>query len=64
MAAKVLPFRPRRARLRLEPKSPNGECPNCQHKLNVHIQHPNGGVSCAARGCRCETRPTGEWPKV
>ncbi|HVN29947.1 MAG TPA: hypothetical protein VMT64_15730 [Candidatus Binataceae bacterium] len=64
MAAKVLPFKPRRARLRLEPKASGGDCPNCQHKLNVHIQHPNGGVSCAARGCRCETRPTGEWPKV
>ncbi len=61
---KVLPFKPKRNGLRLEPKPGIGECPICQHKLNVHIQHPNGGVSCAARGCRCETRPTGEWPKV
>ena len=62
--AKVLQFKPRRNGLRLEPKPSTGECPRCQHKLNVHITHPGGGSSCAARGCRCETRPTGEWPKV
>jgi len=32
------------------------QCPRCPHKLSVHIAHPNGAISCAARGCSCETR--------
>ena len=62
--AKVLQFKQKHGGLRLEPKLGPAECPHCQHKMNVHITHPSGGMSCAARGCRCETRPTGEWPKV
>jgi transcription elongation factor Elf1 len=62
--AKIIQFKPKRATLRLEPRPGSGNCPHCHHKMNVHITHPNGVSSCAARGCRCETRPTGEWPKV
>jgi hypothetical protein len=35
------------------------KCSKCPHKLSVHITHPNGVMSCSARGCDCETHPTG-----
>ena len=38
-----------------EAGAPEDSC-GCGHKDNVHIRHPNGVVSCVARGCRCETR--------
>ncbi|MFZ0889924.1 MAG: hypothetical protein WA005_15870 [Candidatus Binataceae bacterium] len=55
---KVIQFRPPRPQLRAVPRAPGGNCPKCHHKMNVHITHPNGVISCAARGCPCEMRPT------
>jgi len=51
--AKVISF-PRRPVKSIT--TPTDVC-TCGHKANVHIRHPNGVISCAARGCRCETRP-------
>jgi hypothetical protein len=49
---KVLQFRPSRPTPRLVPR-PGQKCPKCNHKMDVHITHPNGVTSCAARGCFC-----------
>jgi hypothetical protein len=62
--AKIIQFKPCRVELDPEPKVGADDCPHCRHKFNVHVTHPSGGMSCAARGCRCETCPTGDWPKV
>ncbi len=54
--AKVITFPPRRP----APKATADQAPEvcaCGHKSNVHIRHPNGVISCAARNCRCESRP-------
>ncbi len=62
---KVIQLKPRRRPIRLEVRDrAGGECENCGHKLNVHITHPDGSVSCAARACGCHRPPTGEWPKA
>jgi hypothetical protein len=52
---KVIQLPPRRP-ARLEPEASAAACA-CGHKANVHIRHPNGVISCAARNCRCESRP-------
>ncbi len=52
---KVILFPPRRDAAKPD-APPDGACA-CGHKPNVHIRHPNGVISCAARNCRCETRP-------
>ncbi|HYA35713.1 MAG TPA: hypothetical protein VEF03_08830 [Candidatus Binataceae bacterium] len=38
-------------------QGPRRVCPHCRHNLNVHITHPDGTMSCAARGCPCKSRP-------
>jgi len=53
---KVIAFPPRRTVVKPAPVQAPDTCP-CGHKANVHIRHPNGVISCAARNCRCETRP-------
>jgi hypothetical protein len=53
---KVIQFKPPRPALKAMPRIHGGECPKCHHKMNVHITHPNGVISCAARGCLCESR--------
>ncbi len=55
--AKVIQFRtPRPQPVRLEPRERDGTCDKCNHKMNVHVTHPDGTTSCAARGCTCESR--------
>lgn len=54
---KVLQFRPPRPAPKLVQRTRTGECPKCGHKLDVHVTHPNGALSCAARGCLCHTPP-------
>jgi hypothetical protein len=49
---KVIQFRPSRPTPRLVPR-PGQKCSKCNHKMDVHITHPNGVTSCAARGCFC-----------
>jgi len=53
---KVIQFRPPHKAPKLVPKVRAGHCPRCGHKLDVHITHPDGTTSCAARGCLCRTR--------
>ena len=55
---KLIQFRPLRAVPKPNPRAAADECPRCHHKRNVHITHPNGVISCAARGCDCEIRPS------
>lgn len=54
---KVIQFRPLRIVNKPEARTRSDNCPRCLHKLTVHITHPNGVISCAARGCTCERRP-------
>ncbi|HVA78951.1 MAG TPA: hypothetical protein VNF27_13695 [Candidatus Binataceae bacterium] len=53
---KVIQFRPPKSQPKLVPRIRSGHCPKCLHKTDVHIVHPDGTVSCAARGCLCRTR--------
>ncbi len=52
---KVIQFKPPRSAPKLVPRVRMGECPKCGHKLDVHVTHPNGAMSCAARGCLCRS---------
>ncbi len=56
---KVLQFRPPRPVPRLVPRASDPKCPRCNHKMEVHITHPNGVTNCAARGCPCRSAPQG-----
>ncbi|MGO9451938.1 MAG: hypothetical protein ACLQDV_13005 [Candidatus Binataceae bacterium] len=53
---KVIQFRPPHRAPKLVPRIRAGYCSRCGHKLDVHITHPDGSTSCAARGCLCRTR--------
>jgi hypothetical protein len=52
---KVIQFRPPRTTPRLVPRPGIQKCPKCNHKMDVHVTHPNGVITCAARGCLCRT---------
>jgi len=54
---KVLQFRPPRPTPKLVPRVRTGECAKCGHKMDVHVTHPNGALTCAARKCLCRTAP-------
>ncbi|HYB92045.1 MAG TPA: hypothetical protein VEC38_13500 [Candidatus Binataceae bacterium] len=54
---KVIQFKPPRPQPRLVPREHSGQCARCRHKMDVHIAHPDGSMSCAARGCPCRIRP-------
>jgi len=54
--AKVISFPTRQPPVKTPPQHTADVCA-CGHKPNVHIRHPNGVMSCVARGCSCETRP-------
>jgi hypothetical protein len=55
---KVIQFKPPRTQPKLVPRPPRtGDCDHCHHKMDVHITHPDGSMSCAARGCSCQLRP-------
>ncbi len=55
---KVIQFKPPRPVPKLVPRIRGGACPRCHHKMDIHITHPDGSSSCAARGCPCHTRPS------
>jgi hypothetical protein len=54
---KLIQFKPPRTQPKLVPRERSGACPRCNHKFDVHIKHPDGSTTCAARGCACRTRP-------
>ncbi|HTW86749.1 MAG TPA: hypothetical protein VMV15_13520 [Candidatus Binataceae bacterium] len=54
---KVIPFKAPRPSPKLVPRSKAAECPKCHHRMDVHVTHPNGSMTCAARGCPCYTPP-------
>ncbi|MGB8413740.1 MAG: hypothetical protein WCE23_13040 [Candidatus Binatus sp.] len=54
---KVIQFKPPRTPPKLVPRPRTGDCDHCHHKMDVHITHPDGSMSCAARGCTCQLRP-------
>jgi uncharacterized paraquat-inducible protein A len=54
---KVIPFKARRPSPKLVPRAKAAECPRCHHRMDVHVTHPNGSMTCAARGCPCYTPP-------
>ncbi|MGH7813244.1 MAG: hypothetical protein ACREQI_04490 [Candidatus Binataceae bacterium] len=56
---KVLSFKPPRPRPKLVPKPRAGECYRCHHKMEIHVTHPDGSISCSARGCGCHIRSAG-----
>ncbi|HEY2664158.1 MAG TPA: hypothetical protein VGI47_07435 [Candidatus Binataceae bacterium] len=62
---KVIQFRQLRvvskpdAKRKQQTPAPARVCSKCPHKLSVHITHPNGVINCSARGCNCETHPSG-----
>jgi hypothetical protein len=54
--AKVIQFRTKPQAVRLGPRQRDGACDKCKHKMNVHVTHPDGSMSCAARGCGCQSK--------
>jgi hypothetical protein len=50
---KLLLFKPSRSGPKLRIPYKAAACLKCQHKMDIHISHPEGVWACGARGCLC-----------
>ena len=50
---KLLQFKPRRTGLTLLSRAYARPCPECGHRLAIHIVRPNGVLECGIRPCPC-----------